>query len=50
MQGGTHQAAFREGLVKRFEFTKRNFDAPDIRGGLVAAIGVKVQEPVLVPD
>ena len=46
-QGGTHQAAFREGLVKTIrEFTKKNFDAPDIRSGLVAAISVKVQEPV----
>ena len=46
-QGGTHQAAFREGLVKTVrDFAKKNFDAPDIRGGLVAAISVKVQEPV----
>tara|TARA_B100001057_G_scaffold492759_1_gene585830 strand:- start:792 stop:2633 length:1842 start_codon:yes stop_codon:yes gene_type:complete len=46
-QGGTHQAAFREAMVKTIrEFTKKNFDAPDIRGGLVAAISVKVQEPV----
>jgi topoisomerase-4 subunit B len=46
-QGGTHQAAFRESLVKTIrDFTKKNFDAPDIRGGLVAAIGVKVQEPI----
>jgi len=34
-------------LVKTIrDFTKKNFDAPDIRGGLVAAISVKVQEPV----
>jgi topoisomerase-4 subunit B len=46
-QGGTHQAAFRESLVKTIrEFTKKNFDPPDIRGGLVAAISIKVQEPV----
>ena len=46
-QGGTHQAAFREGLVKTIrDFSKKNFDAPDIRGGLVAAISLKVQEPV----
>ena len=46
-QGGTHQAAFREALVKTIrEFTKKNFDPPDIRGGLVAAISIKVQEPV----
>ena len=41
------QAAFREALVKTIrEFAKKNFEAPDIRGGLVAAISVKVQEPV----
>ena len=46
-QGGTHQAAFREALVKTIrDFTKNNFEATDIRGGLVAAISVKVQEPV----
>ena len=46
-QGGTHQAAFREALVKTIrEFTKKNFEAADLRGGLVAAISVKVQEPV----
>ena len=46
-QGGTHQAAFREALVKTIrDFTKKNFEATDIRGGLVAAISVKVQEPV----
>jgi topoisomerase-4 subunit B len=46
-QGGTHQAAFREAFVKTIrDFTKKNFEATDIRGGLVAAISVKVQEPV----
>ena len=46
-QGGTHQAAFREALVKTIrEFAKKILEAPDIRGGLVAAISVKVQEPV----
>ena len=46
-QGGTHQAAFREAVVKTIrDFTKKNFDAGDIRGGIVAAISVKVQEPV----
>ncbi|MBP51880.1 MAG: DNA topoisomerase IV [Opitutae bacterium] len=46
-QGGTHQAAFRESFVKTVrDFSKKNFDAPDVRGGLVAAISVKVQEPV----
>ncbi len=46
-QGGTHQAAFREALVRTIrEFSKKNYEAADIRGGLVAAISIKVQEPV----
>ena len=46
-QGGTHQAAFREAFVKTVrDFSKKTFDAPDVRSGLVAAISVKVQEPV----
>jgi len=46
-QGGTHLAAFREALVNtvRTHF-KKQYDAPDIRGGIVAAISVKVEEPV----
>ncbi len=46
-QGGTHQNAFREAFVKtiRDHFNK-NFDAVDIRSGIVAAIAVKVMEPV----
>ncbi len=46
-QGGTHQAAFREGIVKAArEFYKKDFDAADIRTSVVAAISVRVQEPV----
>lgn len=46
-QGGTHQAAFREALVKTVrEFYKKEFDATDIRASVVAAISIKVQEPV----
>ena len=46
-QGGTHQAAFREAIVKTIrEFTKKNYEPGDVRGGIVAAISVKVQEPV----
>ena len=46
-QGGTHLAAFREALVNtvRTHF-KKQYDAPDIRGGIVAAISIKVEEPV----
>ena len=46
-QGGTHQAAFREAVVKTVrEFFKKDFDPTDIRKSIVAAISVKVQEPV----
>lgn len=46
-QGGTHQQAFREGFVKTIrDFFKKDFEAADIRQGIVAAIAVKVQEPV----
>lgn len=46
-QGGTHLAAFREAVVKTVrEFYKKDFDATDIRTSIVAAISVRVQEPV----
>jgi topoisomerase-4 subunit B len=46
-QGGTHQNAFREALVKTIrEFFGKNFDASDIRKSVVAAISIKVMEPV----
>lgn len=46
-QGGTHLAAFREAIVKTIrEFYKKEFDASDIRQSIVAAIAVRVQEPV----
>jgi topoisomerase IV subunit B len=46
-QGGTHLAAFREAIVKTIrEFFKKDFDASDIRQSVVAAIAVRVQEPV----
>lgn len=45
--GGTHLAAFREAVVKTIrEFYKKDFEPGDIRSGLVAAISIKVQEPV----
>ncbi len=46
-QGGTHQSAFREAVVKtlRDHFGK-DFDASDVRTAIVAAIAVRVQEPV----
>lgn len=46
-QGGTHQAAFREALVKTIrEFFKKDFDTNDIKASLVAAVSIKVQDPV----
>jgi len=46
-QGGTHLAAFREGIVRGVrDFYKKDFDAADIRASIVAAIAVRVQEPV----
>lgn len=46
-QGGTHQAALREALVKTVrEFYNKNFDATDVRASIVGAIAVRVQEPV----
>lgn len=46
-QGGTHQAAFREAIVATVrDFYKKPFDASDIRASIVAAISVRVQEPV----
>ncbi len=46
-QGGTHQQAFREAFVKTIrEFYKKDYDASDIRTGIVAAVSVRVVEPV----
>ncbi|HLW06333.1 MAG TPA: DNA topoisomerase IV subunit B [Marinilabiliaceae bacterium] len=46
-QGGTHLVAFREALVKTIrEFYNKNFDVADIRQGIVAAISIKIEEPV----
>ena len=46
-QGGTHLAALKETLVKTVrEFYKKDYEATDIRASIVAAISVRVQEPV----
>lgn len=46
-QGGTHQQAFREAFVKTVrDFFKKDYDTADIRQSLVAAIAVRVVEPV----
>ncbi len=45
--GGTHQLAFREALVNTVRnFYKKEFDAADVRQSIIAAISVRVQEPV----
>ncbi len=46
-QGGTHQAAFREAIVKTIrEFYNKSFDASDVRKSIISAISIKVMEPV----
>lgn len=46
-QGGTHLTAFREAVARTMkEFFNRNFEYSDIRNGMVAAISIKVEEPV----
>jgi topoisomerase-4 subunit B len=46
-QGGTHLLAFREAIVKTIrEYYGKNYDASDIRKSVVAAIAIKVMEPV----
>ena len=46
-QGGTHLSAFREAFVKTIrEFYGKNYDASDIRKSIVAAVSIKVMEPV----
>jgi topoisomerase-4 subunit B len=45
--GGTHQNALREAVIKTVrDFYKKNFEPQDVRAGLVAAISVRIQEPV----
>ncbi len=45
--GGTHQSAFREGLLKGVnDFYHRNFSGIDVREGVAGAISVKLQNPV----
>lgn len=46
-QGGTHLAAFREALVQECRaFFNKQYDPNDVRGSVIAAVSVKVQEPV----
>ncbi len=46
-QGGTHLIAFKEALVKVIkDFYKKDFDSSDIRTSVIAAVSIKVEEPV----
>ena len=46
-QGGTHQTAFREAIVRTIrEFYGKNFEASDIRKSIISAIAIKVMEPI----
>ena len=46
-QGGTHLQAFREAFVKTIrDFFKKNYDTSDIRASIIAAISIRLQEPV----
>lgn len=46
-QGGTHQQALREAVVKTVrEFYDKKFDATDVRASMVGAIAIRAQEPV----
>lgn len=45
--GGTHQSAFREGILKAVnEFSGKNYAGEDVRDGIIGAIAIKLQDPV----
>lgn len=45
--GGTHQAAFKEGILKGVnEYFKKNWQGQDVREGLVGAVAIKLQNPI----
>lgn len=45
--GGTHQSAFREGILKGInDYSKKNFQGADIREGIFGTIAIKVQDPI----
>ena len=45
--GGTHQSAFREGILKGInEFARKNFNGDDVRNGIFGAISIKLKEPI----
>jgi topoisomerase-4 subunit B len=47
VQGGTHQSAFREAIIKTIrEFYGKNYESSDIRKSIISAISIKVMEPI----
>ncbi len=47
VQGGTHQICFKEGVAKTIkEFFKKDFEPSDIRNSIVAAVSVKIEDPI----
>ncbi|MDA3960523.1 MAG: toprim domain-containing protein, partial [Planctomycetota bacterium] len=45
--GGTHQSAFREGLLKGVnEFAKKSFSGEDVRDGIVGVVAIKMKDPL----
>lgn len=45
--GGTHESAFREGILKGVrEYSGKNYDAADIRDGIVGAISIRLENPI----
>ena len=45
--GGTHLSAFREGLLKGInEFAKKRYEGDDVREGLVAAVAIRIKDPI----
>ena len=46
-QGGTHLAAFKEALVRTIkDFYKKDYDSADIKSSIIAAVSIKVEEPI----
>jgi len=46
-QGGTHLAAFKEALVRTIkDFYKKDYDSADVKSSIIAAVSIKVEEPI----
>ncbi len=47
VEGGTHQSAFREGLLKGINsFANKKFEGSDVRNGIFGAIAIKLKDPI----